>query len=106
MHLAVNAPQRAIPIKYRCRIVINARSPLLEKRRHQNYALFLGGGSKFFGGWAGNWLREIEQRMIFALTEVLRLEEFWKANNVRTLVCGFSDARDGFLKIFFRAWAA
>jgi hypothetical protein len=79
---------------------------LLEERSDNDFAELFCKRSEALGARSRDRLREIEQDMIFALTEILRLEEFGKANNVRTLVCGFSDARDGLLKIFFRAWAA
>jgi len=82
MHLAVDAAQYAVRIENRSRIVIETRCTLLEERCDQHDFILEGGGGELLRAWAGDRLREIEQGGVFALAEILRLEELRQADNV------------------------
>ena len=49
------------------------------------------GGGKLFGARARNRLGQIEQSVIFALAEILRLKEFGQADDLRASSGGISD---------------
>ena len=53
-----------------------------------------------------NRLSQIEQRNIFPLAEILRLEKFGQADDLRALSGGAAHMRNRTLKIFFRLWSA
>ena len=106
VHLAVNATQCAIRIKNSSRVVIKPRCALLEERRDQHDFIFPSGGSQLFRARARNRLRQIEQDGIFALAEILRLEELGQTNDVGTLVCCLRNAIERLRQIVGRLWAA
>jgi hypothetical protein len=49
-------------------------------------------GGELLRGGPGDRLREIEQRRVFALAEILRLEELGQANDVGALACCLRNA--------------
>jgi len=53
------------------------------------------------GGWPGNSFRKLEQRNVFGLTKILRAKKFLQANDLRPLLCGVANSRNGFLEICF-----
>src|ERR1019366_4167742 len=91
VHLAINADERAIGIaagiKDRDRVVIEPRRALLEERRDQHNFILQGGGGELLRPRARDRLREIEQSGVFALAEILRLEELGQTNNVGAFSC-------------------
>jgi len=64
-----------------------------------------GGGRELLCARARNGLSEIEQSCVFALAEILRLEEFGQTDDVGTLTCRFRYAIEGLGQIVggFRA---
>ena len=92
MHLAIDAAQFSIRIEDRGRVVIEAGRALLEERRDQHDFILLGGGGELFRARAGNRLRQIEQSGVFALAEILRLEEFGQADDVSAFSCRLRNA--------------
>jgi hypothetical protein len=72
--------------------VIEAGGALLEERRDQHDFILEGGGGELLRGRAGDGLREIEQRRVFALAEILRLEEFGQADDIGALSCRLRNA--------------
>ena len=64
------------------------------------------GGGKFFAGGAGNWFSQIEQRMIFALAEILGLKEFGQADDLRAASGSVGHTLEGLGEILFGLWAA
>ena len=82
----------AVRIEDRGRVVIEARGALFEERRDQYDFIFQGCGGEFLRARAGDRLREIEQSGVFALAEILRLEEFGQADYVGALACRFRNA--------------
>ena len=83
VHLAIDAAQRAIGIENRRRVVIEAGRALLEERRDQHNFILPCGRGQLFRARPGNRLGQIEQRRVFALAEILRLEKFRQADDVR-----------------------
>ena len=51
-----------------------------------------GGGGELLRAGAGDRLREIEQSGVFALAEILRLEEFGQADDIGALACRLRNA--------------
>jgi hypothetical protein len=62
----------------------------------------LGYVCQLFRGGAGDWLGEIEQGRIFALTEILRLKKLRQADDLRSSGSRFTDALDGVVQILVR----
>src|SRR5262249_9905233 len=106
MHLAIKAAQGAVSVDHRRRIVINARGSFLEERSNQDDTVFSCGGGQLFAAWAGDGLGQIEQRMVFTLAEVLRLEKLRQANDIRATLSGVSNALQSFFEIFLRLRSA
>src|ERR1700675_2380091 len=105
VHLAVDAAQRAICIEDRGRVVIETGRALLEERRDQHDFISLGGGGKLLRARAGNRLGKIEQSGVFALAEILGLEEFGQADDVRAFSCRLRNTIERFSQIVSRLWA-
>src|ERR1019366_6720132 len=91
VHLAVDADESAARIaagiKERDRVVIEPRRALLEERRDQHNFILQGGGGELLRPRARDRLREIEQSGVFALAEILRLEELGQTNNFGAFSC-------------------
>src|ERR1019366_2372239 len=88
VHLAINPAQRAIGIKNRCRIVVDAGCALLEERRHQNNFILPRRRRQLFRAGPRNRFGQVKQIRVFALAEILRLEKFRQADDVRPLPSG------------------
>ena len=58
--------------------------------------MLAGGGGKLFGGGAGDGFGEIEERVVFALAEILRVEKFGKADDLSAASGGVGDAFESF----------
>ena len=91
--------ERAIRIEDRGRVVIEARRALLEERRDQHDFILPGSSGELLRARAWDWLRKIEQSGVFALAEILRLEELGQADNVGALACGLRNAIERFGQI-------
>src|SRR3954454_4462368 len=102
VHLAIEPAQRSVAVEDRCRVVIHAQRSLLEKRRDHDDAIVACRRGKFLSTWSGDWLGQIEQRVIFSLTEILRLEKLGEADDLRAFSCRVSDARQSLFEILFR----
>src|SRR6266446_5634991 len=87
VHLAVDAPHHAIRIEDRGRVVIEAGRALFKERRDQHDLILPGSGGKLLRARAGDGLREIEERRVLTLAEILRLEKFGQADDVCTFSC-------------------
>src|SRR5208337_1799982 len=99
VHLAVDAAERAIRVEDRGRVVVEARSALLEERRDEHDFVFPGSSGELFRARSWNWLGEIEQSGVFALAEILCLEELRQADYVSALACRFRNALERFGQI-------
>jgi len=55
-----------------------------------------GGGGEFFAGGAGDRFGQIEEGVVFALAEVLRLEKLGEADDLRASAGCVGDALEGF----------
>ena len=84
--------ERAVGIEDRSRVVIEAGGALLEERRDQHDFILAGSGGELFRACSGDGLRKIEQSGVFALAEILRLEEFGQADDVGAFACRFRNA--------------
>jgi hypothetical protein len=58
-------------------------------------------GGEFFAGRPGNWLGQVEERMIFALAEILRLEEFGQTYHFGAAPSCVGNAFESFGEISF-----
>ena len=92
VHLAVDSAQHAVRIEDRSRVVIEAGRALFKERRDQHDLILPGSGGKLLRARAGDGLREIEQRRVFALAEILGLEKFGQADDVCTFSCRLRNA--------------
>jgi hypothetical protein len=64
------------------------------------------GGCEFVGRGAGNLFSQVEQGMVFALAEVLCLEQFGNADDLRAASGSVGYTFESFVKILFRFCAA
>ena len=81
--------------------MIDAGSTLLKQRRDYYNVVLSSRGGKFFAGRPGNRLGKIEESMIFALAEILRLEKFGQADHFGAASGCVADALESFGKILF-----
>jgi hypothetical protein len=79
--------------------VIDAGSALLEQRGDERDLAFLCDFGETPGSGAGNGLGEIKESVVFALAEILCLEELGEADHVRALCGGFIDHVNGVLQV-------
>ena len=94
VHLAVDAQQRAVGVNDRGGVVIDAGGALLEQRGDDDDLVFAGELLKGRGARAGNRLGQFEIRVVFALAEILRAEQFLRADDLRAVPGGaFGAAR-------------
>ena len=68
--------------------------------------LLRAAAEQLFGRRAGNRLRQIEQRMILALAEILGLKKLGQADHLRAASGGVGDAAQRLFEILFRLRAA
>ena len=106
MHLAVESAQRAVAVEDRRGVVVDAGRPLFEQRRDQDHPVVSRCCRQSFGRRTRNRFGQIEQRMILALAEILRLKKFRQADDLRAAPGSVGYAAEGLLKILFRLWAA
>jgi hypothetical protein len=106
VHLAVETAQGAVFVKDRSGIVIDAGSTFFEERRDQHYTVVASRGGQFFSARTRNGLGKIEQGMIFALAEVLRLKKFGQTDDLGSALGGVRDTAKGLVEILFWLWAA
>jgi hypothetical protein len=99
MHLAVESAQGTIRVESGSCVVVHAGRASLEQRRNKYDAKLLGKRGKPDGDRARNGLCQIEQAGIFALAEILGLEELWQADDLRSPRGGLMDLVDGPLQI-------
>ena len=99
MHLAVEPAQRTVRVEDSGRIVVHARRTLLKQRSDQDDAKLLGQRGKLCCNWTRNELRQIEKPSIFALAEILCLEQFWQTDNLRAARGSLMDLINGPLQI-------
>src|ERR1035441_9207041 len=85
VHLAINSAQSTVGIKDRGRIVVDTRCALLEERRHQNNFVSPRRSRQFLSCGPGNWFGQVKQIGVLALAEILRLEKFRQADDMRAL---------------------
>ena len=86
--------------------MIEAGRALLEERRDQHNFILPGSGGEFFRARARDRLGEIEQSGVFALAEILRLEELGQADDIGALACGLRNAVERLGQIVGRLGAA
>jgi hypothetical protein len=65
-----------------------------------------GGGGQLLAGRAGDWFRQVEQGVVFALAEILRLEQFGQADHLGTASRGVGHAFESLVKILLGLRAA
>src|SRR5580700_10160186 len=104
--LAVEAAERAVGIENGGGVVIDAGCALLKQRRNQDDAMLPRRRRKFFAAGAGDGFGQVEQRMIFALTKILALEQFGQADDLRSASGGVAHAFQSLGEILFRLGAA
>ena len=73
---------------------------------HEAFFQFARNSAKPISSGTGNRLRQVKESNVFALAEVLRLEEFRKTNDLRTLLSRDANVRDGGLHVLFRVGVA
>src|SRR5438552_2970971 len=84
VHFAIKAAQGTVTIEDGGGIVVDPGGALFEQRRDQDDAVAARRGRELFAGRAGNGFSQIEQQMIFALAEILRLKKLGQADDLRT----------------------
>src|SRR5437879_3739336 len=104
MHLPVNAFQSPVRIEHGSGVVIEAACAFLKDRRNDYNFGFSGDVSDCLRCRAGNRLGEIEQRSVFALTEILRAEQLRQAYDLRAQFCGLAYFRAGTGEVVVRIW--
>ncbi len=102
VHLAVDANQFSAAVDHGRSVVINAGRTTLEQRSNNRDVQFAGGFAKALSCWAGNRLRQIEQRNVLSLAEILRQKEFGQADNLRAPAGGVANVRNRPLQILLR----
>ena len=102
VHLAIKPAQGTVVIKNSRRVVIKPRRALLKQRCDQHHSVGAGGGGKFFGTRPRNRFGQIEQCVIFALAEILRLKKFGQADDFGAASGRVRDAFDSLGKILLR----
>src|SRR5262249_40872911 len=101
VHFAIEPAKGAVAIKdCRC-VVVDARRTFFEQGSDQYDAVTPGRGRQFFGAWPWNGLGQIEQRVIFALTEVLGLKQLRQADNSRAASSRVGNTAQGLFEILF-----
>src|SRR5882672_7462301 len=80
VHLAVDPLQRAVGLDDRRRVVVQPRRATLEQRRDHHDARRARDLAERLGTGAGDWLGQIEERVIFALADVQRAEQLGETN--------------------------
>ena len=84
MHLAIDAFQLAIGANDGRRVVVEPRATALEKRRDDYDSEFASELPERFGGRTRNRLGQSKQLGILFPAEILRAEEFLKADDLRS----------------------
>ena len=82
--------------------MIDAGSAALKKRNDQRHFFLLGDLREFFGGRAGNRLREIEKLGVFLAAKVFAMKKFVQGNDLRAARGGFANFPDGPRQILIR----
>ena len=96
VHFAINSFERTVGIDDRSGVVINAGGAFLEKRGDDHDLVFFSELLKSIRARAGNRLGQFEIFVVFALAEILRAEQFLRADDLRAGLRGAFDERDGF----------
>ena len=86
MHLAVDALQCAVRPKHGSRVVVDARSAPLEQRSDDGCVRLSRDFADAPRTRPGDRLGQVEERVIFPLAEVLCLEQFGQADDLRSCV--------------------
>jgi hypothetical protein len=86
--------------------VVDAGSALLEERCNQHDSVLFRGRGKFARRRTRNRFGEIEERMIFALAEILCLEKFREADDLGAASSRVGNAFQSFRKILVGIRAA
>ena len=86
--------------------MVEAGRALLEKRGDQHDFILPGSGGELFRRWSGDRFGEIEQRGIFALAEILRLEKLGQADDAGAFARRLCDAIERLGQIVGRFGAA
>ena len=98
VHLPVNAEQRAVGVNDRGGVVINAGGAFLEQRGDDDDLVLLRELLERLGAWAGNFFGQLKILVVFALAEILRAEQFLRANYVRAFFAARSTSEIVFFK--------
>jgi hypothetical protein len=81
--------------------VIDPGGTFLEQRRDYYDVVLSCRGGESLAGRPGNRLGQVEERMIFALAEILRLEKFGQAHDFSPAPGRIGHAFEGFSEILF-----
>ena len=102
MHLSINPNQRAVFLEDRRCVVINPGRSLFEEGSDQNDALLSCQLRETSTRGSRNRLRQIEERMVFALAEILGHEQLRQADDICTFAGSFAHHLHRVLEILLR----
>ena len=106
VHLPVLAQILPVGVHHGGRIVVDPLGALLEERGDDHHLELPSERHQPVGGRAGDRLGEIEELVIFGLTEILTAEELLQADDLSTLLGRFAHAPDGLVQVFLRVGSA
>src|SRR4051812_33100633 len=89
VHLAIHAFERSVRIEDCGSVVVNAGRAFFKQGSYERDLLILRHFAEALGGGSGNRFGKIEKRVVFALAEILCLEEFGQADDLRALSGSF-----------------
>ncbi len=99
VHLPICAEQRAVCINDGGGVVIETGGAFLEERSHNDHFVFFCELLKCRRTRARNCFSEFEVLVVFALAEVMRGEQFLRADDLCALLCGALCESESFLAI-------
>src|SRR5579859_3251025 len=106
VHLAIEAVDAAVGIEDDGAVVVEAAGAALKERDDEDDLAFAGDYGQRFRSRAGHGLREIEERGVFALAEVLCTKKLGQADDLRALLRGRAHLFCGPAKIVVRVGGA